>query len=144
MFKCVCPPRLSSCNCFVQYYGLPSIQLGTYCLFQPVFLVEKEVVRTTTTRWPMWRWINYCHRTWSWTWNAMFFFGVSDMICMTWIYRWWISELCHHEACSLQECDCVCVVCEVGTVVLEDLPIPVPSVKMPEEKNSLVQGVSGK
>lgn len=43
---------------------------------QPVFLVEKEVVRTTTTRWPMWRWINYCHRTWSWTWNAMFFFGI--------------------------------------------------------------------
>lgn len=29
---------------------------------QPVFLVEKEVSRTTTTRWPMWRWINYCHR----------------------------------------------------------------------------------
>ncbi|KAL1116016.1 hypothetical protein AAG570_005511 [Ranatra chinensis] len=43
---------------------------------QPVFLVEKEIVRTTTTRWPLWRWINYCHRTWSWTWNAMFFFGV--------------------------------------------------------------------
>ncbi|XP_068087135.1 uncharacterized protein [Anabrus simplex] len=43
---------------------------------QPVFLVEKEVIRTTTTRWPMWRWINYCHRTWSWSWNAMFFFGV--------------------------------------------------------------------
>nr|CAD7198050.1 unnamed protein product [Timema douglasi] len=43
---------------------------------QAVFLVEKEVVRTTTTRWPMWRWINYCHRTWSWMWNAMFFFGV--------------------------------------------------------------------
>lgn len=44
---------------------------------QPVFLVEKEIIRTTTTRWPFWRWINYCHRTWSWTWNAMFFFGVS-------------------------------------------------------------------
>lgn len=43
---------------------------------QPVFLVEKEVIRTTTTRWPMWRWVNYCHRTWSWTWNAMFFFGI--------------------------------------------------------------------
>lgn len=43
---------------------------------QPVFLVEKEVVRTTSTRWPLWRWANYCHRTWSWTWNAMFFFGV--------------------------------------------------------------------
>ncbi|XP_044759110.1 uncharacterized protein LOC123316901 [Coccinella septempunctata] len=43
---------------------------------QPVFLVEKEVVRTTTTRWPMWRIFNYFHRTWCWTWNAMFFFGV--------------------------------------------------------------------
>ncbi|KAL3273452.1 hypothetical protein HHI36_014896 [Cryptolaemus montrouzieri] len=43
---------------------------------QPVFLVEKEVVRTTTTRWPMWRIFNYIHRTWCWTWNAMFFFGV--------------------------------------------------------------------
>ncbi|KAL0279520.1 UNVERIFIED_CONTAM: hypothetical protein PYX00_001058 [Menopon gallinae] len=43
---------------------------------QPVFLVEKEVLRITTTRWPLWRWINYCHRTWAWTWNAMFLFGV--------------------------------------------------------------------
>lgn len=43
---------------------------------QPVFLVEKEMIRTTTTRWPLWRCINYCYRTWSWTWNAMFFFGV--------------------------------------------------------------------
>lgn len=32
----------------------------------------------------MWRWINYCHRTWSWTWNAMFFFGVSNII------YWWL------------------------------------------------------
>jgi hypothetical protein len=58
-------------------------------LFQPVFLVEKEVVRTTTTRWPMWRWINYCHRTWSWTWNAMFFFGVSNTISCTSL--WWLE-----------------------------------------------------
>ncbi|XP_018330268.1 uncharacterized protein LOC108740446 isoform X2 [Agrilus planipennis] len=43
---------------------------------QPVFLVEKEVVRTTTTRWPLWRIFNYFHRTWCWTWNAMFFFGI--------------------------------------------------------------------
>nr|CAH7734906.1 unnamed protein product [Callosobruchus chinensis] len=43
---------------------------------QPVFLVEKETVRTTTTRWPMWRVFNYFHRTWCWTWNAMFFFGI--------------------------------------------------------------------
>lgn len=44
-------------------------------MFQ-VFLVEKEVVHTTTTRWPIWRWFNYFHRTWCWTWNAMFFFGI--------------------------------------------------------------------
>ncbi|XP_057659864.1 uncharacterized protein LOC130896097 isoform X1 [Diorhabda carinulata] len=43
---------------------------------QPVFLVEKETIRTTTTRWPLWRIFNYFHRTWCWTWNAMFFFGV--------------------------------------------------------------------
>ncbi|KAH1016914.1 hypothetical protein HUJ04_008066 [Dendroctonus ponderosae] len=43
---------------------------------QPVFLVEKETVRTTTTRWPLWRIFNYFHRTWCWTWNAMFFFGI--------------------------------------------------------------------
>lgn len=33
-------------------------------------------MRTTTTRWPLWRIFNYCHRTWCWTWNAIFFFGV--------------------------------------------------------------------
>ncbi|XP_060522143.1 uncharacterized protein LOC132699446 isoform X2 [Cylas formicarius] len=43
---------------------------------QPVFLVEKEIVRTNTTRWPLWRIFNYFHRTWCWTWNAMFFFGI--------------------------------------------------------------------
>ncbi|XP_050419885.1 uncharacterized protein LOC126832893 isoform X2 [Adelges cooleyi] len=43
---------------------------------QAVFLVEKEITRTTTTRWPFWRVINYFYRTWTWTWNAMFFFGV--------------------------------------------------------------------
>ncbi|CAH1129005.1 unnamed protein product [Ceutorhynchus assimilis] len=43
---------------------------------QPVFLVEKEIVRTTTTRWPLWRIFNYFHRTWCWTWNVMFFFGI--------------------------------------------------------------------
>ncbi|CAH0564403.1 unnamed protein product [Brassicogethes aeneus] len=43
---------------------------------QPVFLVEKELVRTTTTRWPLWRVFNYFHRSWCWTWNAMFFFGI--------------------------------------------------------------------
>uniref|UniRef100_A0A6P7GE45 Uncharacterized protein LOC114337028 n=1 Tax=Diabrotica virgifera virgifera TaxID=50390 RepID=A0A6P7GE45_DIAVI len=43
---------------------------------QPVFLVEKETIRTTTTRWPIWRIFNYFHRTWCWTWNAMFFFGI--------------------------------------------------------------------
>ncbi|XP_014234034.1 uncharacterized protein LOC106657177 isoform X1 [Trichogramma pretiosum] len=48
---------------------------------QPVFLVEREIVRTTTTRWPLWRWINYVSRTWCWTWNAMFLFGVAVPWC---------------------------------------------------------------
>ncbi|XP_076160274.1 uncharacterized protein LOC143143176 isoform X1 [Ptiloglossa arizonensis] len=48
---------------------------------QPVFLVEREIVHTTTTRWPMWRWINYVARTWCWTWNAMFLLGVAVPWC---------------------------------------------------------------
>ncbi|XP_026470656.1 uncharacterized protein LOC113374909, partial [Ctenocephalides felis] len=42
---------------------------------QPVFLVEKEVVKTSTTRWPFWRWYNWLQRTWSWTCNAIFLLG---------------------------------------------------------------------
>ncbi|XP_044008897.1 uncharacterized protein LOC122852871 isoform X2 [Aphidius gifuensis] len=48
---------------------------------QPVYLVEREILHTTTTRWPMWRWINYISRTWCWTWNAMFLFGVAVPWC---------------------------------------------------------------
>ncbi|XP_012234125.2 uncharacterized protein [Linepithema humile] len=48
---------------------------------QPVFLVEREILHTTTTRWPMWRWINYIARTWCWTWNAMFLLGVAVPLC---------------------------------------------------------------
>ncbi|XP_051167467.1 uncharacterized protein LOC127285474 isoform X1 [Leptopilina boulardi] len=48
---------------------------------QPVFLVEREIIHTTTTRWPMWRWINYIARTWCWTWNAMFLLGVAVPWC---------------------------------------------------------------
>lgn len=43
---------------------------------QPVYLVEKEVTRTTTCRWPLWRWMNYVHRTWAWSLNAMFLLGI--------------------------------------------------------------------
>ncbi|XP_058821698.1 uncharacterized protein LOC131683602 isoform X2 [Topomyia yanbarensis] len=43
---------------------------------QPVFLVEKELVRSTSTRWPMWRMLNLFQRTWTWTWNIMFLLGV--------------------------------------------------------------------
>ncbi|KAJ8317953.1 hypothetical protein KUTeg_003044 [Tegillarca granosa] len=32
--------------------------------------------RMTSTRYPFWRWLNYLHRTWSWMWNSIFFFGV--------------------------------------------------------------------
>lgn len=43
---------------------------------QPVFLVEKELVRSTSTRWPMWRLLNLFQRTWTWTWNIMFLLGI--------------------------------------------------------------------
>ncbi|XP_063709490.1 uncharacterized protein LOC134837994 isoform X3 [Culicoides brevitarsis] len=43
---------------------------------QPVFLVEKDIIRTTTTRWPLWRVMNLVQRTWTWTWNTIFLLGV--------------------------------------------------------------------
>lgn len=43
---------------------------------QPVFLVEKEIIRTTSTRWPFWRLLNLVQRTWCWTWNMMFLLGI--------------------------------------------------------------------
>lgn len=43
---------------------------------QPVYLVEKEIIRTTSTRWPLWRLLNLLQRTWCWTWNIMFLLGV--------------------------------------------------------------------
>ncbi|XP_059610904.1 uncharacterized protein LOC132257878 isoform X1 [Phlebotomus argentipes] len=43
---------------------------------QPVFLVEKEINRTTSTRWPLWRLLNLIQRTWCWTWNMMFLLGI--------------------------------------------------------------------
>ena len=43
---------------------------------QPVFLVEKELVRSTSTRWPMWRLLNLFQRTWTWTWNIIFLLGI--------------------------------------------------------------------
>lgn len=43
---------------------------------QPVFLVEKEISRTTSTRWPCWRLLNVLMRTWCWTWNLVFLLGV--------------------------------------------------------------------
>lgn len=42
---------------------------------QAVFLVEKEIVRTTSTRWPLWRLLNLLQRFWCWTWNMMFLLG---------------------------------------------------------------------
>ncbi|CAG9584610.1 unnamed protein product [Danaus chrysippus] len=43
---------------------------------QPVFLADREKIRTTTTRWPFWRLLNLAHRSWCWTWNMMFVLGV--------------------------------------------------------------------
>lgn len=47
---------------------------------QPVFLVERETNRTTSTRWPLWRLLNLMCRIWCWTWNMMFVLGV----CVPW------------------------------------------------------------
>ncbi|KPJ08335.1 hypothetical protein RR48_13074 [Papilio machaon] len=43
---------------------------------QPVFLVHRERLRRTATRWPAWRLLNLAHRTWCWGWNMMFLLGV--------------------------------------------------------------------
>lgn len=43
---------------------------------QPVYLVEKEIIRTTSTRWPLWRLLNFLQRIWCWTWNIMFLLGI--------------------------------------------------------------------
>lgn len=43
---------------------------------QPVFLVERETIYTTTTRWPLWRVLNFFQRTWCWTWNIIYLLGI--------------------------------------------------------------------
>ncbi|KAK8396821.1 hypothetical protein O3P69_005057 [Scylla paramamosain] len=47
----------------------------------PVYLLEKQLIRTTSTRWPFWRWFNFLHRTWAWSSNALFFFGIWLPLC---------------------------------------------------------------
>lgn len=39
---------------------------------QPVFLVEKEIIRKNSTRWPFWRVLNLLQRIWCYTWNVMY------------------------------------------------------------------------
>lgn len=40
------------------------------------YTVEKQTTHTTSTWYPFWRWTNFIHRNWVWTWNAMFYFAV--------------------------------------------------------------------
>lgn len=42
---------------------------------QPIFLVEREIIRTNSTRWPFWRLINLMQRIWCYTWNIMYLLG---------------------------------------------------------------------
>ncbi|XP_031616879.1 uncharacterized protein LOC116336853 [Contarinia nasturtii] len=42
---------------------------------QPIFLVEKEVIRKNSTRWPFWRLLNLLQRIWCYVWNAMYLLG---------------------------------------------------------------------
>lgn len=43
---------------------------------QPVFLVEKEIIRKNSTRWPFWRIMNMIQRIWCYTWNVMYLLGI--------------------------------------------------------------------
>ncbi|KAK2155090.1 hypothetical protein LSH36_249g00040 [Paralvinella palmiformis] len=40
------------------------------------YSAQKYKLKKTSTQYPFWRWVNYCYRTLSWTWNAMFGLGV--------------------------------------------------------------------
>uniref|UniRef100_A0A2C9LAC5 Uncharacterized protein n=1 Tax=Biomphalaria glabrata TaxID=6526 RepID=A0A2C9LAC5_BIOGL len=40
------------------------------------FTVQKQISRVTSTRYPFWRWWNFLHRSWSFTWNLIYLFGV--------------------------------------------------------------------
>ncbi|XP_055309168.1 uncharacterized protein LOC129573035 [Sitodiplosis mosellana] len=43
---------------------------------QPVFLIEKEIIRKNSTRWPFWRVLNMIQRIWCYTWNVMYLLGL--------------------------------------------------------------------
>lgn len=43
---------------------------------RPTYVAEKQSTRVTSTRLPLWRWGNFCHRTWSNTCNVMFLLGI--------------------------------------------------------------------
>lgn len=51
--------------------GCPATMLD-----RPSYVLEKQAVRLTSTRYPFWRWGNYALRTFSHTCNAMFLLGV--------------------------------------------------------------------
>lgn len=38
---------------------------------QPVFLIEKEIIRKNSTRWPFWRITNMLQRIWCYSWNVI-------------------------------------------------------------------------
>jgi len=72
---------------------------------QPTYTVKKHITYKTSTRLPFWRWINFLHRTWAWSWNAMFFFGVSVWCQVVWqIFQYCALWKCvfpeHHSLSS--------------------------------------------
>ena len=48
---------------------------------QPGYILQKQVMRFTSTRWPLWRLFNLCHRSLAWTCNAIFLFGLWIPLC---------------------------------------------------------------
>lgn len=72
--------------------------------------MDKYLRRKTSTRYPMWRWWNYVHRTWAWMWNSMFFFWVSFFFC----YNFMVCGECAQKIDWLQDAsNLLCIHCNL-------------------------------
>lgn len=56
----------------------PELPMGDTLLLgeRPTYVAEKQCTRLTSTRLPLWRWGNFCHRVWAHTCNVMFLLGI--------------------------------------------------------------------
>ena len=92
-------------------------------LLQPTYEVSKYTRRKTSTRYPFWRWLNYFHRSWAWTWNAMFWLGVRNTLLT--LSQFIFSHLSTSRLCSVPAwiMTCQCVRSSAISVVIRFLAI---------------------